>query len=268
MLKTRAWEIASVAKAGDWVSKAFDRVILTLILVNVLAIVLESVEGIGKKFAVELYWLEVVSVSIFSVEYLLRLWSCTVSPTYQGAIRGRLKWATSPFALIDLLAVLPFFLPFLGVDLRFIRIFRVLRTLRLLKVGKYSSSLKLILGVLRDKKEELITSVVVMGFMIFVAACVMFHFEHQAQPEAFSSIPATLWWSVVTLTTIGYGDVYPVTAGGKVVASVVAVIAIGMVGLPTAILASAFTEQLEKRKKPTKCPHCGKPISIDTDNQT
>jgi len=161
-------------------------------------------------------------------------------------------------AVVDLLAILPFYLPFLGFDLRVIRVMRLLRILRVAKVGRYYSSLGLIRAVFRDKKEELVLTSFLMAMLLIISASVMYYCENAEQPEAFSSIPASIWWAVATLTTVGYGDIYPVTTVGKACASVIAVLGIGMFALPTGILGAGFVEQIQKKRRPPrKCPHCG-----------
>jgi voltage-gated potassium channel len=167
------------------------------------------------------------------------------------------RYALSPFALIDLVAILPFYLPFMGVDLRFARAFRLLRLFRMAKVARYVRAMGIFGQVARAKREELVIAASVMAILLICASSVMYYAEHAAQPKVFSSIPATMWWSVATLTTVGYGDVFPVTPAGRLVAGVVAVLGIGFFALPTAILGAGFVEVVSRRKDAPKCPHCG-----------
>ena len=260
-IRRRTWEIVEVAKAGDRASRVFDSFILTLIFLNVLAVIIGSVESIQERFAFFFNAFEVLSVIVFTVEYLARLWSCTAHPRYIGRLCERLRFAFRAMPLIDLLAILPFYLPFLGVDLRTLRVLRLLRILRVAKVGRYYSSLKLIKHVFQAKKEELILTSVLMVFLLIVSSTVLYYCENTVQPEVFSSIPATMWWSVATLTTVGYGDMYPITFMGKFFASVIAILGIGMFALPTGILGAGFIEAIQKqREQKTICPHCGKEI--------
>lgn len=261
--KKRVWQIMEVAKTGDKTSRAFDIFILSLIFLNVLAVIVGTVESIQVKYGLLLNWFEIVSVAVFTVEYLGRLWSCVMTAEYRGPVRGRFRFATSPMALIDLLAILPFYLPFIGLDLRFVRVLRLLRIVRIAKVGRYYSSLRLIGAVFREKKEELVLTTALMAMLLVMSASVMYYCENAAQPENFPSIPGTLWWAVVTLTTVGYGDVFPVTIAGKFVASIIAILGIGMFALPTGILGAGFVEAIQKSKAKAqiqKCPHCGKEI--------
>ena len=183
-------------------------------------------------------------------------WSTPVM-TSKCSIGGRLRFVVTPMAIIDLLAILPFYLYFLPVDLRFVRAFRLVRVVRIAKVARYIAALTLFSKVLRNKREELILTSVAALVVIVVASCLMHFAESEIQPQAFPDIPRTMWWAVATLTTVGYGDVYPVTDLGKVLAAVVALAGIGLVALPTGILGSGFVEEIEKRRGSARCPHCG-----------
>ena len=260
-LRTRIWEIVEVAKPGDVTSRIFDISILSLIFLNVLAVIIGSVESIERQYGGFLYSFEVFSVIVFTIEYLLRVWSCTADERYSKPFSGRLRFTVKPLPLIDLFAFLPFYLPFVGLDLRFIRVIRLLRIVRLAKVGRYYSSLRLITDVLKDKKEELVLTLVIMFLLLITAASLIYYCENPIQPEVFSSIPSTMWWAVVTLTTVGYGDIYPITTLGKILASVIAVLGIGFFALPTGILGAGFVEKIQSRRSDvTRCPHCGKEI--------
>lgn len=175
---------------GDTASKVFDIFIVTLILLNVASMILESVASI---YAAASRWFtvfEYVSVGIFSVEYGLRVWSCAEEAEYRRPVLGRVRFALTPLALVDLLAVLPFYLPFLNIDLRVLRMFRIARIMRIAKLGRYSESLQTLLRVLHAKKEQLLSAVFILLILLVVAASLMYYAEHSAQPQAFSSIPA------------------------------------------------------------------------------
>jgi voltage-gated potassium channel len=262
-LRSRVHQVIGATQSAGRLSHIFNTFIVNLILLNVAAMVLESVQAIHSRVPHWFLWFEYFSVGVFSVEYLLRLWTCVEDPQYRRPVLGRLRFVVSALALVDLSAVLPFYLPFLAVDLRVLRMFRMLRIMRLMriaKLGRYSQSLQMLLRVVKSKKEELTSSACILLILVVVAATVIFYAEHETQPKAFSSIPAAMWWSVVTLTTIGYGDVYPVTVIGKLLASVIAVLGIGMVALPTAILGAGLLEEMQRHKKVIQCPHCGKDI--------
>jgi len=261
VLRKRTCEILEVGKPGDTLSRNFDIFIISLIGLNVIALILESVESIHNLAPKIFSGFEYVSVIIFSLEYILRIWSCVENLAYRKPIAGRLRFSATPLALIDLLAILPFYLPFAGLDLRFLRAVRMMRIFRVAKIGRYSQSLKILQRVLTQKKEQLISSVFILFLLLIIASSMMYFAENRVQPENFSSIPATMWWAVATLTTVGYGDVYPVTQIGKLIASVIAILGIGMFALPTGILGAGFVEEIDRqRQKSIQCPHCGKEI--------
>lgn len=256
--ETRGWvhalfKVGAGGRSGGFV----DHLIMVLIVLNVLAVMLETVDSVYAEYATEFYWFEASSVVIFSVEYISRLWSATEHPDYQHPIWGRLRYAISPYMLIDLLAIVPFFFGAI-LDLRFLRALRLLRFLRLFKLARYSNSIQLFARVLRLKREELVITSVVGGIILLMSSSLMYFAERGGQPEEFSSIPASLWWGVITLTTVGYGDVTPVTIAGQVLGAVIAITGIGLFALPASILASGFIEAA--RGKTDHCPHCGEEI--------
>jgi voltage-gated potassium channel len=259
-VKTRIWEIVEVSAPGDHVSRAFDIFILTLILTNVIAVIVSTVPWAAANWGPFLRSFEIFSVAIFTVEYVLRVWSASADSRYAHPLFGRLRFILTPMALIDFLAVAPFYVTSLGIDLRFFRILRLARIFRVAKLGRYVLALAVLGRVFRSKKEELAVTSVLMIFLLVLASSFMYYAENAAQPEHFTSIPATMWWAVATLTTVGYGDVYPVTAAGKFLASIVAMLGIGLFALPTGILGSGFVEEMQNREENRRCPHCGKEI--------
>jgi voltage-gated potassium channel len=249
-----------VAAVGDRASRIFDLVILSLILLSTVAVVLESVDSIRTQFELEFAVFELFCVLIFTVEYAVRIWSCVEYERFKRPVRGRLRFALRPMLIIDLIAVAPFFLALVGLDMRFVRLLRVFRILRLGKLARYLDALQLMAKVLRRSWDELAVTLLVISVLLVMSATLMYVVEHESQPEVFSDIPATMWWAIVTLTTVGYGDVYPVTMLGKVLASIIAILGIGILALPTAILGSAFVEELQGSRKKRSCPHCGEPL--------
>lgn len=185
---------------------------------------------------------ELVSVAVFTIEYLARVWSCVEADEYRGPVSGRFRFLTQPLLVADLLAILAFYLLLVGtaVDLRFLRALRLVRLLRLIKIARYTQSFRDFRAVLRDKKADLVVATFANSLLLTVASSVMYYIEREAQPDAFGSIPETMWWGVATLTTVGYGDVYPVTPLGRAIGAVVAVLGIGLFALPASILASGF----------------------------
>lgn len=276
--KTAAWqrrihEIVEVAPEGDRLSALFDRFIIALILGNTVALAVGTVEPISAAVEGRLprffFWIEAVSVSIFILEYLARLWACAADAEekYRHPFWGRVKFALTPLLIIDLLAIMSFILlPFLGWDLVELRIIRLVA--RAARLGRYFSGMRTLGQVVADKRYELFTVLLVLGVMLVLASSLMYFAEHRAQPDKFASIPAALWWSIITLTTVGYGDVSPVTPWGQLIAGVIAVTGIGLFALPAGILSSGFLTEIQRRPGPGRrnCPHCGELIDDDAES--
>lgn len=244
-------------------ARAVDLFLLILIVLNVLVVLLETVDELNARFGAFFYQFEVFSVAIFTLEYVVRLWVCTGYPRFAHGVVGRLRYLVTPMALIDLIAILPFYLPLIFTfELRLLRLLRLFRLLRLLKMLRYSESLRIFTAVYRLKKSEL--TMVFMGivFLLIIASAMIFHVEQEAQPDVFSSIPAAMWWGVATLTTVGYGDIYPITPLGKFLGALISLLGIGLFALPAGILGSGFVGAL-RRKSSSKfyCPHCGDEIT-------
>ena len=261
-VKQRLHEILEKAEDDNLLSRSVDGFLLALIVSNIAVVILESVASLRESYGGFFKDFELISVVIFTVEYVLRLWVCNVLPQYRGAF-GRIKYVLSPMAIVDLMAVLPFYLPlFFTFDLRMLRLFRLLRLLRLIKVARYSSSLRLFQQVYMMKKSELTMCFLAILFLLVIASSLIFLAENEAQPDAFSSIPESMWWGVATLTTVGYGDVVPVTSIGKFLGAIIAILGIGLFALPAGILGSGFVVAM-RRQESSKfyCPHCSKEIS-------
>jgi voltage-gated potassium channel len=261
MLRRRIYELLEVARPGDRMSQVVDLALVTLIAANVVAVILESIPGIGSEHAAAFATFERLSVAVFSAEYVLRIWSCTADPGFAAPVRGRLRFALEPMPLVDLLAIAPSLLgELVGLDLRVLRALRLLRLLRLLKLARYANSLQTFARVLRQKTPELVSALFVAVILLLIASSLMYAVEREAQPDAFSSIPATMWWGVTTLTTVGYGDMAPITPLGRVLGACVAVLGVGMFAIPAGILASAFGEELRATRAARNCPHCGETL--------
>jgi voltage-gated potassium channel len=238
----------------------YVNVFLTIIiLLNTIAIILHTVPTIRKNYNQLFLDFEVFSVVIFTIEYMLRIWSCVEEESYKKPISGRVRFIFSAWGLIDLLAILPFFLSLFLTDLGFIRILRLLRMLRLFRVSKYFHALRVIQRVMKDKQEELVLSMVFIIFTLIISSSLVYYVEHDAQPKAFSSIPEAMWWGVNTMTTVGYGDLHPITVLGKFLGGIIAILGVSIFALPTGILASGFAEQIREQseKRKIRCPHCG-----------
>ena len=258
MKKQRMWEILEISNENDKQSKYFDYFIFILILLNVFAIVLETEKTLAIDYKAFFKYFELFSIFIFSVEYLLRLWSCVSVDVYKKPVIGRIKYLFSPLAIIDLIAIAPFYLTFFVVDTRILRILRLLRLLRIAKHFRYSNTFHIIIGTIEKKKEELLSALVLMLCLLLVCSTGVYFAENEAQPDKFSSILASMWWAVATLTTVGYGDIFPITFWGKIFGSISAIFGVGLFAIPAGLLASGFSDEAETENK--NCPHCGKEI--------
>ena len=325
----RMYEIIADPPEGDKLGNFVNSSILLLIAVNIIIGILETIEVLGDSYPEFFYWFEFVSVMIFSVEYIIRLWACPASEEFQGSIRGRLKLTFKPMPLVDLFAILPFYLQSFipGLDLRVIRVLRLLRLFRLFRVGRFAESFAMLGGVVKGKKEELIISVMVLAIMLIMSSSLMFLAEGNVQKDLFkidsqaqylkglsekkldpglrkhfkanqielskeifinavkpgtlwsirdqesdqkyfvhkleegnqlkitvrdtqfTSVPASMWWGIITITTIGYGDMYPMTDIGRVLGAIVGFLGICVFALPVAILGGGFMEEMERQEK-------------------
>ncbi len=253
MDKQRIHELLDVQRSSDRLGRRISLALAALVVVNVAVAVAETVAGFRELAPRALAGVEWFSFAVFGVEYLARLWSCTASPRYAHPVLGRLRYALTPLMLIDLaVLVLPAWF-----DLRPMRI------LRLVRLARYSRRLMMLVEVVRERRDELFVSLAVALMLLVASSTAMYWVEQGANPR-FDSIPATMWWGVATLTTVGYGDVTPITPLGKVLGGMVALIGVGMFALPAGILAGGFGEALQRARKERaqhheakRCPHCG-----------
>ncbi len=226
--------------------RLLNAALMLLIALNVAGVILESVPAPQRTYGLWFRLFEIVSVAVFSVEYLARVWACTESERFASGWQGRLRYMLTPMALVDLFAILPFYLGvFINVDTRFLR---ALRLMRVFKLARHSTAMDLLLTVIRNEAAIVASSLFIMLIIIIMAASGIYLIEREAQPDAFQSIPQAMWWAAVTLTTVGYGDVIPLTVLGKVFGLVITVAGVGMVALPAGILASGFSQELLKRR--------------------
>jgi len=258
MFKKRIWEILELSKENDKQSKYFDYFISVLILLNVVAIILETEKTLVVDYKAFFIYFELFSIIIFSLEYLLRLWSCVSAEEYKNPVIGRVKYLFSPLAIIDLIAIAPFYLTFIVADTRILRMLRLLRLLRITKHFRYSKTFQIIINTIEKKKDELLSALILMLCLLLVCSTGVYYAENEAQPDKFSSILASMWWAVATLTTVGYGDIFPITFLGKIFGSISAIFGVGLFAIPAGLLASGFSDESETGNK--NCPHCGKEI--------
>jgi voltage-gated potassium channel len=224
----------------------FDKFIYLLIIANVLAMILESHVSIRNVYGPSFHLFEAISIYIFSFEYLYR-----IRLAYQDKrMKGVYRYVFSTFGLIDLISILPFYLnQFVSIDGRFLRILRLFRLTRIFKLGRKSGSLKLFIKALKGVKNELKFTLFLSVLAILFSASAIYYLENDAQPEKFSSITESIWWATVSLATVGYGDVYPITAGGKIFASIISLIGIGIVAIPTGIISASFVEEIHSQRR-------------------
>ncbi len=257
-LRRRAFVILEEPGPADRAGRAVRVFLVWLIALNVLAVILDSIASVAAKWARPLRVFEIASVAIFTVEYVSRVWVAAERAEYGRFVLGRLRYLLTPLAILDLLAILPFYLPLIiPFDLRYLR---MLRMLRMAKLGRYSRSLRILRDVFADRKNELLAAASLLVAVIVMASGLMYAVEHEAQPTVFTSIPATMWWAVATLSTMGI-DMRPVTPIGKLLASLIAVCGILLFALPAGIISSGFVEKYMEARKRRTCPHCGKSLA-------
>lgn len=246
--KQRLYQILERGRPEDRVSQVVDWTLIVLIVANVAAAAAGTVEALSDRYTEAFWAFEVVSVAIFTAEYLCRLWVCTehISLSGLGPIKARFKFALSAYSLIDLLAILPFYLALIvpTADLRFLRVFRLLR---LMKLARYSPALATLWQVLVHERRALAAALLIMVILLILSSTAIYHVEHDVQPEKFGSIPAAMWWAIATLTTVGYGDVVPVTGLGRAIGGLVMIFGLAMFALPVGIIASGFATEIHRR---------------------
>lgn len=216
--------------------RKFDIFIQLLIILSLVAFSVETIPDLKATTIKFLHYFEIFSITVFSIEYVLRF----------IVADKKLKYIFSFYGIIDLLAILPFYLS-TGIDLRSLRVFRFLRIFRAFKLLRYSEAMKRFQFAIHSIKEELFLYMIITILMLFVSAVGIYYFEHPAQPEQFASVFDALWWAIATLTTVGYGDIYPITVGGRIFTFFILMIGLGIVAVPTGLLASSLTRKEEDK---------------------
>jgi len=263
-MKQKIYHLIEKGSHGSRINLLFDYFIILLIIFNVITLALDTLAGLSVQLRNALNIFEIVSLIIFSIEYIFRIYVSDITHPAKSRLASVIKFILSPYGIIDMLAILPFYIPFvIKIDLRFIRILRLIRFFRVLKINRYNSTLKLIRDVLNEKKAEIGMTLFIVFLLLLISAFLMYSVENPVQPDKFQNVFASLWWAVATLTTVGYGDLYPITTLGKIISGVVSVLGIGLIALPTGIISAGFIgkiNQSKNEKKSNICPHCGKEI--------
>ncbi len=261
-VKKRIYEVIEVAHPNDVLSKVCDIFLMTLILLNVAFIIAETFD-LPRQIATFSHVFEYISVTVFLIEYVVRVWTADLKHTQLSPARARLKYMRSPMAVIDLVSLLPSLITFLSGNFIVLRLLKLVRLLRVFKVNRYTTALRDIAAVFRRKASQLISSMLIVSLLMIIASVMMYDAEHDAQPDKFDNALSGMWWAIATLTTVGYGDIVPVTVLGKIMSAVIALLGIGLVAVPTGIITAGFSEQLQQKDSEDPenrkhfCPYCG-----------
>lgn len=266
-LKVRIYKLIRDDDINDLASNIFDGIIISLIILNVVLVILDTFK-LPYWFSDVSYYIEFISIIIFTIEYILRIWVSDISRPNDNPIIARIKYIFTFMAVVDLLAILPFYLPLvIIIDLRALRLLRVFRLVRLFKVNRYTNALKAIADVFKNKKSQLISSLFIILILMIISSIIIYNVENSVQPEVFSNAFSGMWWAIVTLTTVGYGDIYPITITGKVFSAIISVLGIGLIAIPTGIISAGFIEKIKGKvssdseiNRKQYCPYCGKRI--------
>jgi|TARA_B100001057_G_scaffold131983_2_gene131291 voltage-gated potassium channel len=249
-LQANVLRVLEPAKIGDRTSRIWDLSLFGLVVLNLIAVALESVPALQKNYGTWFYNFEIFSVVVFTIEYVSRVWSAPAKRNLEKkdtSFKARTRYIFSFYGLIDLVAILPFYIQalFPGLDLR---VLRALRLLRILKLNHYNSALDDLFGAILEEKKSFLTTLYIFSVAFVLSSSLIYYAEHRVQPEAFRSIPDAMYWSIITLTTVGYGDVSPITVFGKSIAAITAIFGVVVVALLTGIVANSFNAQMDRRK--------------------
>ena len=259
-MKKKVFEVIEIKRGKGHISKQFDYIVVTAIIINIVACILETF-NISEELNEYLYIIQAITIAFFTIEYLLRVWTAKYLYPELGETKARIKYIFSFWGIIDFLSFFPFYLPlFFPNGVMALRLLRIMRILRLFRVSRYNNGLNVIASVLKEKKNQLVSSVFVIFILMLAASMLMYEVEHDAQPETFSNMLSGLWWASSAVLTVGYGDIYPITILGKILGVVISILGVGLVAIPTGIISAGFIEQINRGKKAKYCPHCGEKL--------
>ncbi|QIK70624.1 ion transporter [Erysipelothrix sp. HDW6C] len=271
IIEQRIYNIIREDDENTFVANLVDTFLMILVIISVIVAFLNTFE-ISTEFKSLLNGTETVFVILFTIEYILRLWTAELIYPDLSPTKARLKYARSGMALIDLFSILPFYLPFFGISVGTLKVIKLVRLLRIFKINRYTNSLTLIGRVLKTRASQLASSIIVIVVLIFVASMLMYDVEHVAQPDKFNNALSAMWWAMSTITTVGYGDIYPITSLGRILSAVITFLGIGLTAIPTGIVSAGFIEQSKVLQQPKNsklpvitdemsyCPCCGQPL--------
>ena len=249
-LRRRVYEVIEVGDTFDHTSRLYDLLNALAIVINLTASILYTFQPCREGWGGLLLAVETVTVAFFTLDYLLRLWTAKLRHPTLGEVRAALRYALSFSGLVDLLSFLPYYLPvFFPAGAVAFRMFRVVRIFRLFRINAYYDSLNVITEVIASKRQQLLSSVFIILVLMLASSLCMYSLEHEAQPEVFVNAFSGIWWSVSTLLTVGYGDIYPVTTLGKLFGIVISFLGVGMVAIPTGIISAGFVDQYSRIKR-------------------
>lgn len=241
-IKKRTFEIIEKGGHGDTPSKVFDIFIMILICLNVLSVFVETftISNTMRKILADI---ELFSIIIFSVEFILRVWTADFLYKNLSPVKAKIRYVFSFMALIDLFAILPFYIPFvIKVDLRVLRILRLFRLSRIIKANRYTKSLQKVMRVISEKSAELFSAVLMLFILMLISSVLIYYIESPAQPEVYKNALSGLWWSIAIFTSVWLGDIYPITAAGKILCALMAIFGVAIIAVPTGIISSGFVE--------------------------
>jgi voltage-gated potassium channel len=261
-MKRKIYELVEKGSHGSKINLIFDYFIIALIVLNVTAVAFYTVTTVSPGLLKGLKIFEIFTIITFTIEYLMRLYVSSITHPAKNKFNSAVKFILSPYGLIDLLAILPFYVPFIiKVDLRFLRMIRLIRFFRIFKISRYNSTLKLFVDVFKEKKAEIQMTFFIALLLIVVSAFLIYSVENPVQPEKFPDIFATLWWTIGSLTSLNFENIFPITIVGKAINLLMSALGIGLIALPTGIISAGFIEKIDKNKSNKAkeiCPHCGK----------